>query len=477
MDDNSLIGRIKELTDGALPMHMPGHKRNTRAFPWLRELGGELDITEIAGADDLHAPSGVLSRTLERAARLYGAKRAFLSVNGGTGAVLAAFYACVGRGGSVLIGRGCHRSATGAAELLGARADYLPQPSDPETGLLGGVLPEELEKALSKRNYDAVFLTSPTYEGVTTDIREAARIVHSNGGILIVDESHGAHFALSSAFPESAGRAGADVVICGLHKTLPVLTQTALLTVHTDRPDLTGIARAMSLFVSSSPSYILMAAADKFFLAAEDMGEDLFRPLLAGLDAFYRETADTKRLKVLGDSLTAGGVNFKRDASKIYIDCSSCSLNGYGVSELLRDKFGIEAEYASPCGVLLLASAGDDALSLARLANAVKEADRGLSAGRRRVLALPDPAEIFSLPQGAPEVWEEISAAVEKICAESVYLYPPGVPVLVRGERVTERAADYLSDAAKAGAFLVSDSGAIRENRIAVAAAGDALAR
>ena len=317
MDDNSLIGRIKELTDGALPMHMPGHKRNTRAFPWLRELGGELDITEIAGADDLHAPSGVLSRTLERAARLYGAKRAFLSVNGGTGAVLAAFYACVGRGGSVLIGRGCHRSAAGAAELLGARADYLPQPSDPETGLLGGVLPEELEKALSKRNYDAVFLTSPTYEGVTTDIREAARIVHSNGSILIVDESHGAHFALSSAFPENAGRAGADVVICGLHKTLPVLTQTALLTVHTDRPDLTGIARAMSLFVSSSPSYILMAAADKFFLAAEDMGEDLFRPLLTGLNAFYRETADTKRLKVLGDSLTAGGVNFKRDASKI----------------------------------------------------------------------------------------------------------------------------------------------------------------
>ena len=444
MNDNSLIGRIKELTDGALPMHMPGHKRNTRAFPWLRELGGELDITEIAGADDLHAPSGVLSRTLERAARLYGAKRAFLSVNGGTGAVLAAFYACVGRGGSVLIGRGCHRSAAGAAELLGARADYLPQPSAPETGLLGGVLPEELEKALSKRNYDAVFLTSPTYEGVTTDIREAARIVHSNGSILIVDESHGAHFALSSAFPENAGRAGADVVICGLHKTLPVLTQTALLTVHTDRPDLTGIARAMSLFVSSSPSYILMAAADKFFLAAEDMGEDLFRPLLAGLDAFYRETADTKRLKV---------------------------------SELLRDKFGIEAEYASPCGVLLLASAGDDALSLERLANAVKEADRSLSAGRRRVLALPDPDEIFYLPQGAPEAWEEISAAVGKICAESVYLYPPGVPVLVRGERVTERAADYLSEAAKAGAFLVSDSGAIRENRIAVAAAGDALAR
>lgn len=251
--------KLKALSaENVLPMHMPGHKRNLREFPWLGETGGAFDATETEGLDDLHAPAGAIARILGRAEKLWGSRRTFLSVNGSTGGIFAVLAAC-GNGG-VLAARNCHRSVFNAASYLGLRTEYVIPPTVGEYGFFGSVGAAEVGKRLDETGCKAVVVTSPTYEGVLSDTEAIAEQAHARGAVLILDAAHGAHFGLSDAF---SGNSGADVVVTSLHKTLPSLTQTALVHVMSDRVDVAAVSAAMSAFVTSSPSYILMAGVEK----------------------------------------------------------------------------------------------------------------------------------------------------------------------------------------------------------------------
>ena len=353
--DNSLFRKLKALSRGEdVPMHMPGHKRNLDAFPRLGELGAAFDITEIDGFDNLHSPQGAIADICDRAAEFFGAKRSFLSVNGSTGAILAAIYATTQRGDKVLIARNCHRSVYNAIAAFDLQADFLMPAVDCETGLCGGIRPEDVAKKCASNKYAAVIVTSPTYEGVTSDIRSISRIVRDCGSVLIADEAHGAHFATSPAFPESAAVQGADIVVSGIHKTLPALTQTSFLHLCSDRVPEKNLRRAMSLFVTSSPSYILMSSVDVMLDVLAKDEDKLAENLVASLENFYEKTRGLRHLSVLRDQLSAEGVIYRKDISKIYIDCTKSSLRGFDLKNRLREKHGIVVEYASRDGVLLI---------------------------------------------------------------------------------------------------------------------------
>ena len=461
MNDNSLFDKLKALSrENVIPMHMPGHKRNLAAFPRLGELGAALDITEIDGFDNLHFPRGSIADICDRAARFFGAQRSFLSVNGGTGAVLAAIYAATKRGDRVLVARNCHRSVANAVSLLGLDADFVMPAVDSATGLCGGVSPEAVAKKCAATKYAAVIVTSPTYEGVVSDIAAIAGIVHSHGIPLIVDEAHGAHFVLSPAFPATALECGADLVVSSVHKTLPALTQTAFLHLSSDLVKPSRVRRAVSVFVTSSPSYILMSSVETMLDVLEKDGARLAADLVQSLGKFYDATGSLRYLSLPRDSITIDGVNYTKDISRIYIDCTKSSYTGCATKKFLRRKYGIEVENATVDGITLIASIGDDAQAFDRLTQAVIAADRTFfTLPRRKPVPLPPAGKAVPLPSNAEYRAEMYPFAVGKVSAENVCAYPPGIPLVLRGEIITDEIAKFLSSAERNGVQVLTDFG------------------
>ena len=226
------------------PFHMPGHKRKSLAFPNPYEI----DITEIDGFDNLHHATGMIKEAEVRGAELYHSKRCFFLVNGSTCGLLAAISAATRRGDKVLVARNCHKAVYHALYMNELQAEYL-YPSITKNGIQGQITVEQVQESLYE-NPDAVavILTSPTYEGIVSDVAKIAEVCHEHGIPLIVDEAHGAHFGFGGGFPENAVKLGADAVIMSLHKTLPSFTQTALLHLTSDLIDEKRVERYLSIY-------------------------------------------------------------------------------------------------------------------------------------------------------------------------------------------------------------------------------------
>ncbi len=429
---------------GALPMHMPGHKRNPFA-PYLRELGAGLDLTEIQGFDNLHQPEGVLLKAQERAAELWGAKESHFLVNGSTCGILAGLYALTRRGDELLLARGSHSSAYHGVELLGLTPRFLLPPLVPGREFFASVTPEAVSRALGAYpGVKALLITSPTYEGVLSDIRGIAQACHQRGAALLVDEAHGAHLGLGGGFPEGAVKAGADLVVQSLHKTLPSLTQTAILHVNGDRVDRDRLRHALSLFQTSSPSYLLMASLDGCVSLLLERPE-LLSQWMKNLERFEAETAELRRIAFPLRGELPKEV-FGRDPGKLLLAAEG--LSGYRLSGILREEYSIELEMAAGDYALAMTGPGDTEETFHRLARALKELDRrlpelrpnpGLSPlpyGLLPETVLP-PGEAVDLPRGFLPTGE----AAGQTSAEYVWAYPPGIPLLIPGERVSPELA------------------------------------
>ena len=285
--DEGLFERLEAYAArGVLAMHMPGHKRNAGAAKYLAGLGARYDITEIDGFDNLHAPEDILRDAMARAAALWGSERAYFLVNGATGGILAGVRALTRRGDRVIVARNSHQAVYHALELMELDAAYVLPEFDTATGLPGPVKPESVERVLSAHpDARLVIVTSPTYDGAVSDIASIARAAHARGVPLLVDEAHGAHLGFHRYFPGGAVRAGADIVIQSVHKTLPSLTQTAI--AHAGglaNPD--RFQAALDIFQTTSPSYLLLASIDGCVRLIEQRGEILFDAWAARLSRF-----------------------------------------------------------------------------------------------------------------------------------------------------------------------------------------------
>lgn len=411
-------------------MHMPGHKRNVQKFPYLNEICGALDVTEVAGLDELHNARGVIADVCDRAAALWGANRTFLSVNGSTGALLAALYACTSCGDRVLVARNAHKSLVNGLELLRLKTEWA-YPDVLPCGICGSISPQAVRNALKKTPCKAVVVTSPTYEGVISDLKGIAEAAHEQGALLIVDGAHGAHLDLSPYFVGGGVKQGADAVVCGIHKTLPALTQTALLHCADSLPAV-KVSRAMSVFVTSSPSYLLMASVDCMLDVVEKQGEQLFSALDKNLDEFY---VQAKRANA---PLYCGEGAYAFDRTKLYFVC-----DGKSAKQKLREIHNIEAEYAWQGGVLLMSSIGDDEERLQKLAKALPLLEKPDTTG---LTALPRTEKKRELFEEFPTRLTPLSQAAGKISAETVWVFPPAVPLLLKGEVITEQCAALLAE-------------------------------
>ena len=431
------------------PFHMPGHKRNPDTVN--TDLPFDRDITEIEGFDNLHHPEGILKKAQETAANVYGTKECYYSVNGSTAALLAAVSAAVPRKGQILVARNCHKAVYHALYLRNLIPTYVYPQMDQKWWINGGISPDKVERALAENpEIKAVLLTSPTYDGVVSDIEKIAEIVHRYEIPLIVDEAHGAHFHFSNYFPTSAAELGADLVIQSFHKTLPSMTQTAVLHNCSDRVDSRLIRRFMGIYQTSSPSYILMASIDACMDTMAAEGKQMFRDFTRILEQTRKRLSVCKYIRLVDPVKGKNGV-FDYDRSKLVFSTRASLLSGSDLYHILLDRYHIQMEMESENYVLAIASVGDREEGFERLCQAIEELDQeqadlikaGIPAEENKKLDTRSMHFVLTQMMSMADAMEAptekcpLEESIGRISAEFAYLYPPGIPLITPGEQIT----------------------------------------
>ena len=472
--------------NGRYPFHMPGHKRNSYFDGWGFPFS--IDITEIEGFDDLHHPDGLILKACERLSELYGSKKSYFCVNGSTGGILSSISATVTNHGRIALARNSHMSAYHAVYLRGLQPYFLLPETDIKYRFHGQIQPFRVEEMLrSHDQIEAVFLTSPTYDGVLSDIGNIAEIVHKYGLPLIVDEAHGAHLKFSEYFPPSSSCLGADLVIQSFHKTLPALTQTAVIHVMSDRVNLPRLERFLNIYQTTSPSYILMASLDRCIRFLEEEGKEAFSNYVKLLEECRKKIACCSCLTLIEPEKA-----YFYDRSKLLLADQTGRISGFDLARRLRDDFQIEPEMATDDYVLCLSSVGDTQEGFDRLVHAVKKIDRELSFTKAdRSLAkesnderyggfvhpssfLQETVQEPSLPESRMRLSDALDGQTQIIplndseaCISASYLslFPPEIPILVPGEVITRKLLDDIRQYQKSGARI---HGLIENNSIIV---------
>lgn len=431
----------------ALPMHMPGHKRNTALSPYLQTLGSGLDVTEIHGFSDLHDPTGTLAERMENAANLWGSRRAWWLVNGSTAGILAGVFAMTSPGDGVILARNCHKSVYNALLLRGLELHYIYPTAFSGEAFAGPITVRQVEAAFRDYpNTKLLILTSPTYEGVTSDVAAISAIAHAHGARVFVDEAHGAHFGLSPEFPRSAVTLGGDLVVQSLHKTLPSLTQTGLLHLCSDSIDPAQVGFWLSIFETSSPSYLLMASMDACVALLQARKTELCTQWTDALAAFSPEL---KYLRLVNTN----------DPAKLVISTQAADITGPGLMARLREEFHIELEMAATDYAVGMTGMGDTADSLRRFSQALSEIDKTLLPSTPTPpSSLPEAKQAMPMAEALASEMEACSfgEAVGRISGDFLWAYPPGIPLITPGERVTRALTDYVARCEAAGVTLHS---------------------
>ena len=433
------------------PFHMPGHKRNMDGF----ENPYNIDITEITGFDDLHHADGIIKEAQQRAAKLYGADRCYYLVNGSTCGILSAISATTKKGDKIIVARNCHKSVYHALYLRELQPVYVyPEVSD--YNIQGQIRKEDIQEIL-EQNIDikAVIITSPTYDGVVSDIAEIAKLVHAYNIPLIVDEAHGAHFGLDESMPQNAINLGADCVIVSIHKTLPAFTQTALLLVNEGKADCQKIEEFLDIYETSAPSYILMAGIEKCIRIMTENSKELFAVLNQNLDGFYKKMQALQKLHVLIEEDFKDKA-FEFDRTKILISTENTDITGHQLKEILTDRYQIELEMSCENYALAIATVMDEEDGFRRLAEALIEIDSNCNIQKTSCSI----REIYTKPERKYEIHEidnfskekvSLQQAEGKISSEYIYFYPPGIPILVPGERINSQNIKAIEEAIAQG--------------------------
>ncbi len=443
------------------PFHMPGHKRAIRENlnPYA------YDITEIEGFDNLHNPQGILRIAMEEATAFYESDRTYFLINGSTGGILSAISAVTNIGDEIIISRNCHKSVYNAVFLRELKQVYLYPEYVEEYGICGGILPERVRNVLQEHpKAKAVVITSPTYEGVVSDIGAIAEVVHGFGIPLIVDEAHGAHFGMHERLPESALQQGADLVIQSVHKTLPALTQTALLHIGVSRGkgkrlvSREEVERYLSIYQTSSPSYVLMASIDECINKVKSEGKILFEPFVKRLEVIKQHAGQLTHIKIMGREIVGNNGVYDLDISKLVISTRGTGLTGQQLYDKLNDKFHLQLEMAAGDYAIAMTSLMDSEEGLLRLFTALAEIDRDLRInGQGYEYRLPVQrmenvtettekefflSEMVVLTTVSAALKQEsemvnINSSAGRISSSYVYLYPPGVPIIAPGDMIT----------------------------------------
>jgi arginine decarboxylase len=464
-----LVDRLQTCADRATaPFHTPGHKKGVGAGAAIAHLFGNAvfraDLPELPELDNLFAPQDVIQAAQELAADAFGADRTWFLTNGSTAGILAAILATCGPGEKIILPRNIHLSAINGLILSGAVPIFLQPEYDAARDIAHGLTPAAVAQALAQHpDTKAVLLVSPTYYGACADIAAIAQLTHQYQIPLLVDEAHGAHFAFHPDLPPSALAAGADLAVQSTHKTLSALTQAAMVHVQGDRIDRDRLSQALQCVQSTSPSYLLLASLDAARQQLATQGSVLLTETLR-LAAWGRSQLATLPGLVtlqLTPAITPGWVAL--DPTRLTVTVSPLGVTGFTADEILHQRCGVTAELPTRQHLTFIISLGNTQADLERLVAGFKTLvtiaatmDQSPAGFAAPLPALPLPLAPLT-PRAtyfAPTETVPIARASQRISAELVCPYPPGIPVLMPGEVVTVEAIAQLQAILTAGGHL-----------------------
>jgi arginine/lysine/ornithine decarboxylase len=445
---DALIKHVKKRT---ISFHVPGHKsgRITDSKAKFLQQALEMDLTELSGLDDLHEPVGPIQEAQTLLAELYQAPKSYFLVNGSTVGNLAMIMAACHENDTVLVQRNCHKSVLNAIKLAKARPIFLAPGYDKELKAAGGVHFETVKQAINQYpEAKALILTYPNYYGMVYGLKEIIDEAHRQQIPVLVDEAHGPHFIIGGPFPASAVTLGADIVVQSAHKTLPAMTMGSFLHYNSSFINQNILEDYLHILQSSSPSYPIMASLDmaRHYLAGYTMDDVQY--LVKEIRAFKSELGEIPGIKVVGNG----------DPLKVTVQ-SQCGLSGFEL-QMKLEQVGIYTELADPNNVLFVLPLlkenqqyplKDTALKISEILKDFPQINQ-----REEIHSEPENiSELAILYQEMDQYKQQtisIDAALDKISAETVIPYPPGIPLLLAGERVTKVKLQELHKLIKTGA-------------------------
>lgn len=449
-----LFTALKEYhSKSVIPFDVPGHKHGVGISEFAEFVGNrvlEVDVNSMKCLDNLCNPIGVIQEAQDLAAEAYWSDYAYFMVNGTTAAVQAMIMSTCEPGDKIILPRNAHKSATSAIILSGAMPVYIQPEINEELGIAMGVSVEEVEWAIGKHpDAKAIFLVNPTYYGAISDLGAIVKIAHRNGMAVLVDEAHGAHMNFHKDLPDSAMAVGADMAAVSMHKTGGSLTQSSILLLRDGIIDENHVKTTINLMQTTSASYLLMSSLDvarkQLAINGEDMLENVLKLVrdardrvnkIEGLYAFGRELIDSP-----------GVYDF--DETKFSINVRKLGLTGYEVYDILRDEYNIQMELADMYNVLAIISLGDTQENLNALVDALEDIAKKYKrdeevALQKNILKNPD---LIVSPRDAyysNKHYVALEKAAGEISGESVMVYPPGIPLIVPGERITQDMIEHI---------------------------------
>lgn len=453
-----------------VPFDVPGHKRG-RGNPELAALLGEkcvnMDVNSMKPLDNLCHPISVIRDAEILAAEAFGAAHAFLMVGGTTSAVQSMVLSVVKSGEKIILPRNVHRSVMGAIVLCGAVPVYVNPECDPKLGIPLGMSVSAVERAI-KANPDAkaILVNNPTYYGICSDLRSIVKIAHEHNMLCLADEAHGTHFYFGENLPVSAMAAGADMAAVSMHKSGGSLTQSSLLLAGPAMSE-GHIRQIINLTQTTSGSYLLLSSLDISRRNLALRGKEAFAGVVSLAEYARSEINDIGGYYAYSKELINGDSIFDFDTTKLSVHTLDIGLAGIEVYDLLRDEYDIQIEFGDLGNILAYISIGDRLRDIERLVGALAEVKRRFGKSKAGLMTQEyiEP-ELAVSPQAAFYADKEslpIEETEGRICSEFVMCYPPGIPILAPGERITRRILDYISYAKEKGCSMTGPEDAAIE--------------
>lgn len=446
---------------------VPGHKK--RNNPELAAAFSNkilrMDANSTPALDMLGNPKGIIAQSERLLADAYGADEAFMLVNGSTSGVQYMIMTALKPMEKIIIPRNVHKSAINALIMSGAHPIFITPEIDTEYGIMNGVRYESVKRAIQENpDAKAVFLINPTYFGTSSDLRAIIKLAHRHKMVVLVDEAHGGHFHFHPEFPDSAMEAGADLATISLHKTCGAFTQCSALLLN-ERYFTRGQVRAViNLFQTTSASYLLMSSIDIARKKLALQGQKIFDNLLTLLDNAKREINAMPGLSVLTREYVDGSGVYDYDETKIVVRVNDLGMSGFEVYDILKKDYNIQAELAETYVVLCIASIGDDATTIGKLTSAFADISRRFNGKKERFTV--EMKGVFAKPRSIVSPREAfygttrlvpISEATGEVSADSIMIYPPGIPLAIPGEQLTQEILDYYNFYRKQGGKVIND--------------------
>ncbi|MEC2074755.1 aminotransferase class I/II-fold pyridoxal phosphate-dependent enzyme [Metabacillus fastidiosus] len=457
-------GLLEHAKKNPIQFHIPGHKKGAGVDPEFRNFIGDnalsIDLINIGPLDDLHSPKGIIKRAQELAAEAFGADHTFFSVQGTSGAIITMIMAVCGPGDKIIVPRNVHKSVMSAIVFSGAVPIFIHPEIDKNLGISHGITTDTVEKALEQHpDAKGVLVINPTYFGVAADLKRIVEIAHSYDIPVLVDEAHGVHINFHEDLPLSAMQAGADMAATSVHKLGGSMTQSSVLNVKEGLVSTNRVQSILSMLTTTSTSYLLLASLDVARKQLATKGHELIDRAIKLANETRAKLNEIDLIHCVGPEILASKATFDYDPTKLIISVHELGITGYDAEKWLRESYQIEVELSDLYNILCLITPGDTENEANALVEALKTLSvqckaNELPTGTKAEVLLPDIPLLALTPRDAFYSETEVVPFEEsagRIIAEFIMVYPPGIPIFIPGEIITEENLLYIKTNLEAG--------------------------